>query len=70
MRRIGVVVLTALLVVDAVVAAALAFLVGSSLLGSADDDPHGYALIFGVVALLVVVPIGLMLLGVLRRLTR
>ena len=70
MRRIGVVVLTALLVVDAVVAAALAFLVLSSLLGSANDDPHGYALAFGVVALLVVVPIGLMLRGLIRRLPR
>ena len=68
MRRVGVVVLATLLLVDVVVAASLVFVVVTSVTGSAADDPHGYALIFGVMALLVVVPIGLMLLGLLRRL--
>jgi Kef-type K+ transport system membrane component KefB len=67
LQRVGVVVLAVLLTTDAVVVAALAFLVVSSLTGSASDDPHGYAVIFGVVALFVVVPIGLVLLGLLRR---
>ena len=67
-RRIGVVVLAALLTADVVVAASLAFLVVKSLTGGENDDPHGYALIFGIVALVVVVPLGLMLLGLLRRL--
>jgi len=69
-RRIGVVVLAALLLVDVVVAAGLTVLVVGALVGSDSDDPHGYALIFGLVALLAVVPIGLMLLGLLRRALR
>ena len=69
-RRIGVVVLAALLAVDVIVAVALAYLVIASLVGSDSDDPHGYARIFGVVALLVVVPVGTVLLGLLRRALR
>jgi len=61
-------VLAALLAVDLVVVVGLAFVIVSSVVGSDADDPHGYALIFGVVALLVLVPIGLALLGLLRRL--
>jgi len=65
-RWIGVVVLAALLVADLVVVALLVFLVVRSLTGRAADDPHGYALIFGVVGLLVLVPIGLVVLALLR----
>ena len=66
MRWTGVVVLAALLTADVVVVAALVFLVVTSLTGSDADDPHGYALIFGVMGLLVLVPIGLVVLALLR----
>ena len=69
-RRVALVVVGALLLGDVVLVASLLFLVVSSLTGSAADDPHGYALIFGVVVLLVAVPIGLVLLALLRRLSR
>ena len=68
MRWTGVVVLGALLAADLVLVAALAFVVVKSLTGSAADDPHGYGLIFGVMGLLVMVPIGLVMLALLRRL--
>jgi hypothetical protein len=55
-RLIGVVVLAALLT-DLVIVALLVFVVVRSLAGNAADDPHGYVLIFGVAALLVMVPI-------------
>lgn len=67
-RLIRVVVLAALLTVDLVVVALLVFVVVRSLAGNAADDPHGYVLIFGVAALLVMVPIGLLALAMLRRL--
>ena len=67
-RLVGVGVLAALLAIDLVVVVGLVFVVVSSVVGTDADDPHGYALIFGVVALLVLVPIGLALLGLLRRL--
>jgi hypothetical protein len=70
LRAIGLVVLTVLLAVDAVLVAGLAFVVVSSLVGDAADDPHGYARIFGVVGLLALVPIGLVLLAVLIRVAR
>jgi hypothetical protein len=69
-RRVGLVVVGALLLGDLVLVASLVLLVVSSLTGSPADDPHGYARIFGVVMLLIAVPIGLVLLVVLRRLTR
>jgi hypothetical protein len=68
MRRVAVGVLAALLLADVVLIAGLVFLVVGSLTGGPADDPHGYALIFGVVVLIVAVPIGLVLLAVLRRL--
>jgi hypothetical protein len=68
MRWTGVVVLAALLTADVVIVAAMVFLVVQSLTGSATDDPHGYARIFGVMGLLVLVPIGLVVLALLRRL--
>lgn len=67
-RLIGVVVLAALLTVDLVVVALLVFVVVRSLAGNAADDPHGHVLFFGVAALLVMVPIGLVVLAMLRRL--
>jgi hypothetical protein len=67
-RRVGLVVVGGLLLGDLVVVASLVFLVVSSLTGDPTDDPHGYALIFGVVVLLLAVPIGLALLAVFRRL--
>jgi hypothetical protein len=69
-RRLALVVVGALLLGDVVLVASLVFLVVSSLTGSTADDPHGYALIFGVVVLLIAVPVGLVLLAVVRRLSR
>jgi Kef-type K+ transport system membrane component KefB len=66
----GIVVLAALLLADLVMVAVLVFLVVGSLTGDDADDPHGYVVIFGVVALLVLVPIGLVVLALLRRLAR
>jgi hypothetical protein len=69
-RSIGIGVLAALLVADLVVIVGLVVGIASSLTGGADDDPHGYVLIFGFVALLFLVPIGVTMLGLLRRLLR
>ncbi len=67
-RWVGVVVPAALLTVDVLLIAMMVFLVVSSLVGDAADDPHGYSLIFGAMGLLVFVPIGLVVVTLLRRL--
>ena len=70
LRWIGIVVLAALLIVDLVVVVQLVFLVVSSLTEDATDDRHGFAPIFGITALFVMVPIGLIVLALLRWLAR
>lgn len=70
LRWVGVVVLAALLTVDLVVVAGMVFLVVSSLTGDATEDPHGFIPIFGITALFILVPIGLVVLALLRWLAR
>ena len=67
-RSIGVVVLATLLAVDLVVVVLLGFLVVSTLAGNEAGDQHGFVRIFSLVALIILVPIGLALLALLRRL--
>ena len=57
-RLVGVGVLAALLIADLLLVVVLVVGIVGSLTGSDDYDPHGYLPIFGVVALLFLVPVG------------
>lgn len=70
LRIIGLAVLGALLVADLVVVALLLYVVVRSSTGDAVYDPHGFALIFGIAGLIVLVPLGLLVAALLRWLAR